>query len=182
MGKKELLTKAKLFAQSESKDFYELVHVEADILLNDQTQSSLFIMKQHLNASQFHKNIRGEIFSARKILDAHLNVNTSKYGWEDDMVIDLARFSEEKMSKNQVFSETLVYFWNFWKDKIFNIFHYLECVAKQDVNAYRNYGEFCLNHLGVRRQFNNLGTIYLPIISDAYWVKGLDSQFRKSNG
>ena len=134
MGKKELLTKAKLFAKNESKYFYELVLVEADVLLNDQTHSSLCMMKQHLNASQAHKNIRGEVFSARKILDAHLNVNSSENVWEDDMVIDLARFSEEKISKNQVFSETLVYFWNFWKDKIFNIFHYLEYVAKQDVN------------------------------------------------
>ncbi|XP_048231885.1 uncharacterized protein LOC8275336 isoform X1 [Ricinus communis] len=178
--KEKLLTKAKSFAKNVSIQFYEFTHVEADILLNDQT--SLFMLKQHLDASQGHKSTRGEILSARKILDTHLNVNPAKYGWEDDMIIDLVRFSEGKISGNQVSSETLVYFWNFWKDNVVNIFKYLESLEKRDVNECRSYEEFCLNYLGVRRQFNNLDAVYLLLVPNAYWVKELDNRFMKSNG
>ncbi|KAF2320974.1 hypothetical protein GH714_032328 [Hevea brasiliensis] len=144
--KVELLTKAESFAKNDSRQYYEFVHMEAGILLNN--QCSLSTMKQHLNASQGQKSIRGEILSARKILDAHLNLNACKYEWENDMVLDLTRFSENKISKNQVCIETLVYFWNFWKDNIGKIFEYLRSLETQDASEFRSYGEFCLNYLG----------------------------------
>ncbi|KAJ9159628.1 hypothetical protein P3X46_025121 [Hevea brasiliensis] len=178
--KVELLTKAKSLAKNDSRQYYEFVHMEAGILLNN--QCSLSTMKQHLNASQGQKSIRGEILSARKILDAHLNLNASKYEWENDMVLDLTRFSENKISKNQVCIETLVYFWNFWKDNIGKIFEYLRSLETQDASEFRSYGEFCLNYLGVRRQFNILNAIYILMIPDAYWVKKMDTRFMQNNG
>ncbi|KDP32608.1 hypothetical protein JCGZ_13158 [Jatropha curcas] len=78
----ELLAKAKSFAETESSQFYELVCLESEILLHD--LGNLSMMKQHLNASQRLKSIRGEILSARKILDAHFQVNSSKYVWENE--------------------------------------------------------------------------------------------------
>ncbi|KAF2298171.1 hypothetical protein GH714_016736 [Hevea brasiliensis] len=98
--KEELLEKAKSFAKNESNQFFELVCLEAEILLHD--QSNLFIMKQHLNSSQRHNSIKGEILSARKILDAHFHLNSSEYVWENDLVLDLASFLDEKLSKNEV--------------------------------------------------------------------------------
>lgn len=178
--KLELLTKAKSLAKNDSRQYYEFVHMEAEILLND--QSSLFMMKQHLNASQGQKSIRGEILSSRKILDAHLNLNTSKYDWENDMVLDLTRFSESKISKDQVSLETLVYFWNIWKDNIQKIFEYLTSLEAQYAGECTSYGEFCLNYLGIRRQFSNLNAIYLLMIPDAYWAKKMHSRLIQNNG
>jgi hypothetical protein len=177
--KQELLAKAKSFAKNESINFYLFVCTEANILSNE--QSDLSITKKYLNASQRHNSVGGEIISARKILDAHLQSNSSKYVWQDYFVFDLAKHSEQMTSRNQISVETLVYFWNFWKDKIVNIFKYLKCVDTQDVNEYKSYGDFCLNYLGVRKQFHNLNAVYLLLKSDADWVRGLDSRHLRQN-
>ncbi|XP_050210760.1 uncharacterized protein LOC126661049 [Mercurialis annua] len=178
--KEKLLKKAKSFAGNVSEQFYELICVEAGILLND--HSSLSLMKQLLNASQGHKSTRGEILSGRMILDSHLGLNTAKYSWDNDIVIDIAKFSEAKISRDKVSSETLFYFWKFWKDEIVKVFESLGQLKKQDNNECRNYVEFCMNYLGVRRQFNNLNAIYLLMIPDAHWVKELKSRYVQSSG
>ncbi|XP_058009792.1 uncharacterized protein LOC110664185 isoform X3 [Hevea brasiliensis] len=178
--KEELLENAKSFAKNESNQFFELVCLEAEILLHD--QSNLFIMKQHLNSSQRHNSIKGEILSARKILDAHFHLNSSEYVWENDLVLDLASFLDEKLSKNEVSIETLIYSWSFWKDKIVNIFECLGCLETQDVSEYGSYGEFCLNYLGVQRHFNNLSPTFVLINSDADWVREVDYRYIKRNG
>uniref|UniRef100_A0A6N2NGM6 UvrD-like helicase ATP-binding domain-containing protein n=1 Tax=Salix viminalis TaxID=40686 RepID=A0A6N2NGM6_SALVM len=158
LQKEELLTKAKLLAKDVSDQFYEFVHTEAEILLN--SQHNLFEIHQILDSSRRHSSIRGEMLSARKILDMHLHLNTSKYLWENDLVSDFARLSERNFLNNQVSAETLVYFWNFWKDMIVNIFKFLARLEMQGVTEYREFGEFCLNYMGVKREFNNLNAIY----------------------
>ncbi|KAF3973230.1 hypothetical protein CMV_003339 [Castanea mollissima] len=176
--KQELLAKAKSFAKNDS-NFYSFICTEADILSNE--QSDLSITKEYLNASQRHNSVGGEIISARKILDAHLQSNSAKYVWQDYFVSDLAKHSEQVISRNQISVETLFYFWNFWKDKILSILKYLRCLDTQDVNEYRSYGDFCLNYLGVRRQFHNLNATYVLLNSDADWVRE-DSRFIHRNG
>ncbi|WCJ17629.1 P-loop containing nucleoside triphosphate hydrolases superfamily protein [Euphorbia peplus] len=130
-------------------------------------------------AEQAHKSTRGQVLSARKILDAHLKFNNSKFGWEDHMIHDLAKFSEGEISKNQVSAETLVHYWDFWKNSIVNIFEYLR---SPDVSDVENCGDFCLNYMGVRRQFNGLNPIYNLMIPDANWANELDSRSVRSNG
>ncbi|WCJ18668.1 P-loop containing nucleoside triphosphate hydrolases superfamily protein [Euphorbia peplus] len=171
-GKDEILAKAKAFAKADSEEFNELVHMEAQILLND--SSSLLTLKQQLDASRAHKSTRGEILSVRKILDAHLKLNNSNYGWEDHMIHDLARYSEAEILKNQVSAETLVFFWNFWKDDIVNIFEFLTSPETQNVRVGKNCGDFCLDYLAVRRQFIDLNPIYNLVIPYAHWAKELD--------
>ncbi|KAG6766040.1 hypothetical protein POTOM_030105 [Populus tomentosa] len=178
--REELLTKAKLLAKDVSAQFYEFVHTEAEILLN--SQHNLFKIHQSLDSSRRHSSIRGEILSARKILDMHLQLNTSKYLWENDLVSDLARLSERNFLNNQVSAETLVYFWNFWKDKIVNIFKFLGRLEMQDVTEYGDFGEFCLNYLGVKRQFNNVNAIYFLMILDAQWVREIPRKFIQRKG
>ncbi|KAG6766037.1 hypothetical protein POTOM_030102 [Populus tomentosa] len=178
--KKELLTKAKLLAKDVSAQFYEFVHTEAEILLN--SQHNLFKIHQSLDSSRRHSSIRGEILSARKILDMHLHLNTSKYWWENDLQSDLARLSERNFLNNKVSAETLVYIWNFWKDKIVSIFKFLGRLERQDVTEYGDVGEFCLNYLGVKRQFNNLNAIYFLMISDAQWVRDIPRKFIQRKG
>ncbi|XVE85518.1 hypothetical protein DITRI_Ditri17bG0097100 [Diplodiscus trichospermus] len=172
--KEKRLTKAKLFAKKVSNQFYGLVCSEADILLNK--PSNLFVMKQYLSVSQRHSSIRGEILTARMILDHHFHLNISKYEWIDEFIFDLASYSEDQISNNRVSTESLVYFWNFWKDKIIKIFEYLDHAENQDTSDSRRYGGFCLDYFGVWRQFNNLKPVYLLLNSDAEWLRKLDDK------
>ncbi|GLT55395.1 hypothetical protein SLA2020_285210 [Shorea laevis] len=175
--KQEHLATARTFAKNGSENFYAFVCTEVDVLSNE--QSNLSIMKNYLNASQRHKSVRGEILSARIILDAHLHSNSSKYVWEDNFDFDLIKHSEQKISTNQMSVETLVCFWNLWKDKIVNIIEYLKCPKTQDVNEY---GDFCLNYFGVRKQLHNDKAIYILLNSDADWVRELDNKFLNKIG
>ncbi|GMI87573.1 hypothetical protein HRI_002426600, partial [Hibiscus trionum] len=171
--KEKILSKAKSSAKKLSDQFYGLVCSEADILLNK--PSNLFLAKQYLGASQTHKSTRGEMLVARIIVDHHLLIDISNYEWTDELVPDLASYSDEQISNNRVSAETLVFFWNFWKDKILKIFEYLDHVENHGgTHDSRRYGEFCLNYFGVWRQFNNLNTIYVLLNSDAEWVRKLD--------
>ncbi|KAG2708633.1 hypothetical protein I3760_05G201500 [Carya illinoinensis] len=178
--KQELLAKAKSFAKNESNNFYACVCTEADVLSNEKT--SVSVMKNSLNSSQRHKSAYGEIISARKIIDAHLHTNSSKYMWEDYFVFDRIKHSDQMISENQISVETLVYFWNFWKDHVLNIFKYLRSLETQDFNEYKQYGDFCLNYMGVWRQFRELNAIYILLNPGADWVRDLDNRFLHRNG
>ncbi|KAH9698665.1 UvrD-like helicase ATP-binding domain-containing protein [Citrus sinensis] len=172
--KKELLEKAKSLAKNESNQFYEFVCTEADILSND--QSDLSIINQQLNASMRHQSISGETLSVRQILDFHLKTDSSKYVWGDELVLDLT-YSEEIICKNRVSVQSLVYFWDCWKDKIVNVIEYLGCLKSQDFSDHGSYGDFCLHYLGVWKQHSNLDTVYLLLNSDADWVRGLGNSY-----
>ena len=178
--KEEILTKARLFAERKSKYFFEFVCMEASSLSDEQT--SLFEMNQCLSASQRHKSVRGEILSARKIIDAHLNSNTSKYEWIDEWVYDLKQHSEERLSQNRISVETLLYFWNIWKENIVKILEFLGLDETQDAKDYSSYGEFCLNYLGVRKQSRNVNVIYALLNPDANWVREVDDKFIRRTG
>ncbi|XP_035540340.1 uncharacterized protein LOC108992280 isoform X2 [Juglans regia] len=171
--KQELLAKAKSFAKNESNNFYACVCTEADVLSNEKT--SVSVMKNSLNSSQRHRSACGEIISARKIIDAHLHTNSSKYMWEDYFVFDRIKHSDQMISGNQISVETLVHFWNFWKDHVVNIFKYLRSLETQDL-----YGDFFLNYMGVWRQYHELNTIYLLLNPGADWVR--DNRFLHRNG
>ncbi|TXG56677.1 hypothetical protein EZV62_017990 [Acer yangbiense] len=176
--KEELLEKAKSFAKNDSNQFYEFVCNEAEILSNN--QANLLTMNQQFNASKRHHSIRGEILSARMILDVHLDSNTAKYEWEDGLILNPMKFSEGKICERNVSIDTLVYFWNYWKDQIVNIFKFL---GHLETHQYDNdcYGDFCLNYLGVLKQYN-LDSFYLLLNCDANWVRQLDDGYVKRNG
>ncbi|CAK7326904.1 unnamed protein product [Dovyalis caffra] len=171
--KEKLLSKAKSLAKNASSQHCEIVSIEAEILLNE--QSSLSMMKKHLSNSQRHKSIRGEILSARKILDEYLDLNVSKYWQQNNLVHHQPGFWKEKSSENRVSVETLVFYWKVWKNMIFNIFKYLSCLPAQDTSKYRSYGEFCFSYLDLWKQINT--NVYLLLKSDANWVRVLESRF-----
>ncbi|CAL8993545.1 unnamed protein product [Prunus brigantina] len=177
--KEELLSKAKSFAKNETESFYELVCTEVDILLNE--QSDLALIKNYMNVCQRHKRV--ELLSARKILDAHISSSADKYVWEKDLVDGhLIMCSEGKISENQVSIDSLIYFWIFWKDKIAFIIKYLGCLENRDVNDYRRYEELCVDYLGVWRLYHNLTPVYVLLVSDADWVRGLDERQFRNHG
>ncbi|PON39566.1 P-loop containing nucleoside triphosphate hydrolase [Parasponia andersonii] len=177
--KEILLAKAKSFAKNESENFFEFVCTEADIMTNK--KSDLAMRKNEMIVSQKHRSVRGEILSVRKILDAHIASKLTKYFWEEDLVVDLMKHSEDMISKNQVSVESLVYFWNFWKEKIVRIFEDLGHLETQDVHELTNYGEFCLNFLGVLKQSHNMVTVYVLLDSDAGWARTVEKRIW-SNG
>ncbi|KAM1067711.1 hypothetical protein ACFX2J_022665 [Malus domestica] len=178
--REELLSKAKSCAKHETESFYDFVCTEVDILLNE--QSDLVVMKNHMNACQRHRSVGGEILSAKKILDAHLSSSGDKYVWEEMLVDGLIKCSANGISENQASVDSLIYFWNFWKDKIAHIFEYLRCLEYQEVSEYKSYGEFCLNYLGVWRMYHNLSPVYVLLIPDADWVHGLNKKYFRNQG
>ncbi|PON39568.1 P-loop containing nucleoside triphosphate hydrolase [Parasponia andersonii] len=171
--KDKLLTKATSFAKNETYQFYKLVCTDVDIMTNK--KSDLAMSRNQMIASQRHKSVRGEILSARKILDAHLASSMlTEYFLEEELVHDLTKHSEDMVSKNQVSVESLVYFWNFWKDRIVMIFEYLVSLETQDVDEFKGYGEFCLNFLGVLRLSHNLAKVYVLMDADADWARNVE--------
>ncbi|KAF3432421.1 hypothetical protein FNV43_RR27161 [Rhamnella rubrinervis] len=178
--KTELLTKAKSFAMNDTDNFIEFVCTEADIIANE--PSNLPMIKNQMKVSQKHMSVRGEILSARKILDLHLSKSIPKYIFEEELVFNLSEHAENMISGDLVSLESMVYFWSFWKNKIMGIFEYLVHLESQDVNEDRSYGEFCMNFFGIWRMFHNLNACYVLLNSGADWVRDVDQRHFKNIG
>ncbi|XP_038876924.1 uncharacterized protein LOC120069278 [Benincasa hispida] len=179
--KQKLLEKTISIAKRDSESFYDMISVEANIL--SCKVSGLDEMEQSLTASEGHKNFRGIILSIWKILDAHLNLNVSIYMWEDVIENDLQRHSKETISKGHVSFETLVYFWNLWKDSLIGVLNYLCSTDIDDVNGYSDSEQaFCLSHFGVRRQYNNQDALYFLLNPGADWAKEVVNGSMHKNG
>ncbi|XP_042505284.1 uncharacterized protein LOC122081929 isoform X2 [Macadamia integrifolia] len=178
--KEELLTKAKLIAKNKSGFFYEMVCMEASILLDQ--EGSLFEMEQFLRDSRQFRNVLAEYFCARKILDVHFQSEPSKYEWVQEVVIDRKNHVQNTICRNQVSVETLVYYWNFWKGMVESIFRYLQSIGTHCKNEYMDHGQFCLDYLGIRKQENNHDILYLLLNSDAYWAEEIDERDLWRNG
>eukprot|EP00261_Vitis_vinifera_P024442 XP_010656729.2 PREDICTED: uncharacterized protein LOC104880753 [Vitis vinifera] len=178
--KKELVNKAKVNAERVSKQFYGFICTEVDILSHK--RSTLFELNEYFRSSQNNGSVRGEILSARKIIDAHLHlISTLEDRGKSDLYTYLTTHSEERISSNQFSIETLVHFWkfwNFWKDEIVNILEYLGGAIKK----YVDYKEFCLNYLGVLKQPNKRTPLYLVLNPEADWVRKTDDRFLQRNG
>ncbi|PWA47178.1 uvrD-like Helicase, ATP-binding domain, P-loop containing nucleoside triphosphate hydrolase [Artemisia annua] len=117
--KEELCNKVKLLAKSSSGVMYNFVCSELTIL-SDQ-HNSLPELKQDLCISRNYRSLRGEILLVRKILDTHLQMNSSSYDWEDKLPVDIYQFCEDEMFQNRVSVRTLVIYWNMWKNHILDL-------------------------------------------------------------
>uniref|UniRef100_A0A803Q387 UvrD-like helicase ATP-binding domain-containing protein n=1 Tax=Cannabis sativa TaxID=3483 RepID=A0A803Q387_CANSA len=166
----DLLRKAKTFARNDTESFYEIVCNEADIICNE--QRDLVTLMSQRATSQRQKSVSGEILTARIILDMHLSSKSIKYYWEEELVANSAKFVEV-ISKNQVSIESLIFFWNYWTNKIASVFEYLTCLQTQKAYKFRDYGEFCLNYLGVWREFNNSNPTFIFLYPEAEWSKNV---------
>lgn len=158
-------------ASNVSPDFFELVSTEENVLSDK--KAALPVLKQLLSDSKRQQSVAGEILCAWKILDFHFSVSRSEYMWQDNLVTDLKMQAESVLLQNEVSIETLVFFWNNWKEKIGKIFDYLWHL--QNDNAY---GNFCLNYLAVRvtKCFGNKKAMYLLLKPDANWVKEISER------
>lgn len=119
--------------------------------------------------------LRDEMLSTRKALNYRISSSSSKYLWEEK----LKKPSNNTKYEKQISIDSLVYFWNSWKDKVAYLIEYLGTL---DVNEYRSHGEFFLNYLGVWRHFHDvLNPLYLSLISDADWVRSIDTRSFQKN-
>ncbi|KAK2997131.1 hypothetical protein RJ639_024959, partial [Escallonia herrerae] len=178
--KDELLTKAISCAKNLPDPICSFICMEATVLSN--TESSLFELGKYLSASQDQNSLRCEILTAWKVLDAHFNLATSKYEWKAALVDNLNKHSEEMISENQVSIETLVHFWNHWKEKIVGLIDYLLGNITRDVSDYARCEEFCLNYFGLQRHLQNKDNVYIVLCSDANWLKKFDPKLLGRNG
>ncbi|KAK2997943.1 hypothetical protein RJ639_026642, partial [Escallonia herrerae] len=178
--KDELLTKAISCAKNLPDPICSFICMEATVLSN--TESSLFELGKYLSASQDQNSLRCEILTAWKVLDAHFNLATSKYEWKAALVDNLNKHSEEMISENQVSIETLVHFWNHWKEKIVGLIDYLLGNITRDVSDYARCEEFCLNYFGLQRHLQNKDNVYIVLCSDANWLKKFDPKLLRRNG
>ncbi|PWA86118.1 uvrD-like Helicase, ATP-binding domain, P-loop containing nucleoside triphosphate hydrolase [Artemisia annua] len=90
--KEELCNKVKLLAKSDSGVMYNFVCSELKIL-SDQ-HNSFPELKEDLCVSRNYRSLRGEILLIRKILDKHLQMNSSNYDWEDKLPVDIEKSIE----------------------------------------------------------------------------------------
>ncbi|KAL2559465.1 uncharacterized protein Fot_04204 [Forsythia ovata] len=177
--KEELKNKAMSFAKEESTGFYKFVCKVFKVLSHE--QSNVFELMQCYRASQKHKSLMTEFLSVRKLLDAHFRVHPSKYEWEDELPIDLKKYSEERIFQNQVSARTLFYLWNVFKENILDILESLDCLERQGYSKCKHTVEFCLNYFGIQRLSNNINVTYLLLHPDSEWVENIDERFMRPN-
>ncbi|GJR24274.1 UvrD-like helicase, ATP-binding domain, P-loop containing nucleoside triphosphate hydrolase [Tanacetum coccineum] len=131
-------------------------------------------LKSGLDLSQKNRSLRGEILLIRKILDIHFHISSSKYEWENELPVDVHKHCEEMMFQNRVSVRTLLFYWNFWKKNIVDIFESLDSFQNDERNELRGYIDFSLMHFGVRKHHENGNMVYLlvdKIHTDAGWIK-----------
>ncbi|GJV79578.1 UvrD-like helicase, ATP-binding domain, P-loop containing nucleoside triphosphate hydrolase [Tanacetum coccineum] len=167
--KEELCNKVKLLAKSDSSVMYNFVCSELKIL-SDQ-HNSLPELKEDLCVCRNYRSLRGEILLIRKILDKHLQMNSSNYDWEDKLPMDIYKFCEDKMFQNRVSIRTLVFYWNMWKKHISDILRSVESLEKEEPFKASLHADFCLYYFGVRKQFLKGNTVYLSLNKDADWIR-----------
>nr|GEX90583.1 UvrD-like helicase, ATP-binding domain, P-loop containing nucleoside triphosphate hydrolase [Tanacetum cinerariifolium] len=154
----EICNKVKSLAKMDSEDFYKYVCSELKVI-SDQ-HNRLPELKKDLRASQEVGSFRGEILSIRKILDAHFHAHLTKYEWEDEFPIDVDEHCD-KIFENQVSIRTLVFYWNMWKQHLFDNFEKIGTPANV----------FCFTYLGLNKYNVNGNMVCLLFDKDADWVR-----------
>ncbi|GKA99426.1 UvrD-like helicase, ATP-binding domain, P-loop containing nucleoside triphosphate hydrolase, partial [Tanacetum coccineum] len=167
--KEELCKKAKSLAEMGSEDFYHFVCSELKVLSNE--KSCLSELKKQLDESQKLKSLKGEILTIRKLLDAHLCLHFSAYEFPDDAPIVTNKYVDDKILRNRVSVETLIFCWNMWKANIVEILQGIRSLGNEELNKHGGHVDFALSYFGVRKQCVNAKMIYLLVKKDADWLK-----------
>ncbi|KAL9228934.1 hypothetical protein vseg_004460 [Gypsophila vaccaria] len=177
----ELLLKAKASAHmSGQRLLYENVCTEVLILMN--RSDTLPQLRDFLAFFRNQNNVRGELVSAKRILELILQTHASKYEMEVELVTNPAVDALQRICEGKVSVETLIYFWKSWQETILAILKYLDSVESSDNSNVSEIGEFCLNYLAVRRIPCNAGTVYVCVYPDSEWLKELNKSFFKKFG
>lgn len=179
--KVDLLVKVKTSARGvEPRQLYKTACTEVLILLN--RSHSVPALEELLTMCQSQKCMRGEIIITRRILDSMLETHVPKYECESGPVDDLCTHSMRIISQNKFSFETLIYFWNSFKETILAIFKYLGVFQDSETNDLEDIGEFCFNYLGVRKQSLNKSTAYVCLYPEAKWLADPNKRSLQKSG
>ena len=171
----ELLLKAKACAFNlEPYDLYKIVCIDSLIFYN--RNCSLSELMQLLSISKSHKNLRGEILSTKRILDGMLQVDISKYEQDTDIIENSSMLHMKRISRNKVSIETLIYFWNTWKETVSRILKFLKDLEENHARDSPEL-EFCFHYLGIRKMGSGTSAVYICLYPDAEWMKEVDKTF-----
>lgn len=176
--KEQLLSKAKSFARNVSESFCTSIYKEAESLSYGQRSLSESILS-YIAFKQCKSHIY-EILSAKKLLDAQLQVQPAKYEWEYELPSDPERYAEGKLLRNQVSIGTLVYAWTLHKEHILEVFESLDSLESQGYAKCKGIVEFSLKYFGVRF-LNELSSTCQLLNPNAEWVKNVDVRFLRRN-
>ncbi|GJX49807.1 UvrD-like helicase, ATP-binding domain, P-loop containing nucleoside triphosphate hydrolase [Tanacetum coccineum] len=168
--KEELCNKVKLLAKSDSGVMYNFVCSELKILSDH--HNSLPELKEDLCVSRNFRSLRGEILLIRKILDKHLQMNSSNYDWEDKLPVDIYKFCEDKMFQNRVSVRTLVFHWNLWKTHILDILKSIESLENEEPFKASGHADFCLYYFGDEKRTHFDGREMVSAVR-TYWQSEL---------
>ncbi|KAI3735123.1 hypothetical protein L6452_14611 [Arctium lappa] len=168
--KEQLCKKAMSLSEKDSDAAFN-GHICRELEILSDQKSSLSELKKHLKDSKLHRSVRGEMLSIWKILDAHLQWDSSWYGWEDELPLDITKHSEGMIFMNRVSVTTLVFYWNMWKDHVVKIFQCLGCLDSEEPDEHEEHIEFSLDYFGVRKQRVNGNMVFLLVSKDVDWIR-----------
>ncbi|KAJ0433422.1 putative TPR and ankyrin repeat-containing protein [Helianthus annuus] len=146
-----------------------LVHREIQVLSGEDI--SLSDMWTHLKETPQETSLRIHFLISRRILDVHLSSHCKVYASVDTQVEDeTLNHLDDRLLKNMVCVEGLIYFWNYWKDIICALINWSHTCG-QGCKASNIYEDFILNYFGVRKYDEYKPGRYVVLDAEAQWVK-----------
>ncbi|XP_056693557.1 uncharacterized protein [Spinacia oleracea] len=139
--KKDLLSKAKAYACNCSRHFNEVICENMKFLSS--AKFDLRELERQLALSLRKKNLRGQILSARRILDRLL---------ANDVLMHKSGINRSISSLNMTTTKKLIRHWDFWKQEIETIFKCLDSLKDKRSCDFPEHERFCLEYLGVRKR------------------------------
>lgn len=174
--KLELLNSAMSVALKVSETFHASISNQAKFLLYE--QKDLSDLMQFYDALKQHETPMGDILIIRKLLDAHLEVNASKYEWDHDLHLDPRSF-DQRIARNQFSSGGLVYLWNLWKVQSLEILECLDSLERTGCIELQGIVAFCFTYFGLRLP-NDSSVTFHVLSPDAAWVRSVEGFTRRN--
>jgi hypothetical protein len=177
--KNQLLKKVKEIAEKDQSHAYESLHCEESILSDE--LYSLPELTEHMIHAKKMRNIRLEIFSLRKVLDAHINSDLKLFQLAQGMTLFRVDDYSRMLLQNKISPTTLFFLWDEWKDKLLSAVNALSKYEKRrDTEQDICYLEYALEYFGVRKNKND--RFCNAFNSEAFWLTGIDVKFLQRQG
>jgi hypothetical protein len=138
-------------------------------ILSDELDSLPKLTEQKITAQRM-RNVRLEILSLRKALDAHLSSDLKIFQLDQGMSLFRVDDYSKMLLENRISPKTLS-LWDEWKDKLLSSVNSLSRLEKgQEEEQDILYLEYALEYFGVRKSKNDrFCTVFN---SEAFWLKG----------
>jgi hypothetical protein len=177
--KNQLLKKVKDIAEKDQTHAYESLQCEGSILSDE--LYSLPQLTEHMIHAKKMRNIRLEIFSLRKVIDALLNSDSKLFHLGQGMSLVRVDDYSRMLLENKISPTILFFVWDEWKDKLLSSVNALSRYQKRrETEEDICYLEYALEYFGVRKNKND--RFCNAFNSEAFWLKGIDVEFLQRRG